>query len=488
MKQVCLYVRVSTDEQAELSPDAQKRLAFEYCKKNELLLTEEDVFMDLGISGRESDNRPEFNRMIATCKSKEHPYDAILVWKFSRFARNQEESIVYKRMLKKQNIDVVSISEPIPEGMMGQLIERILEWMDEYYSINLSQEVTRGMTEKAMRGGYLGSQPFGYTNSKDEKDKIPKPIPHEADIIKYIFDRFVNGNVGLPIIASELNHKGFKTRGNQNWNTRTLQYMVMNPFYIGKTRWNYAKHNKARKINPKEEWIIADAQHEPLVSEEIWQKANEKLEAGRRPTGISGRIPRQHWLSGILRCSECGGTITFRNGVPRKGQSAFFQCRKYINKGCEESQYTVYSKMEEYFFEGLKQCITEQRYTFVENPNKVVELDNTDYLKIEIEDLEKKLKKLNMAFLDDIYTEEEFKTLKVSITSEINKLTLKMENTTSQNNAQIQPNMENKILSLVEYLKDENFSIEQKNEQLKSVVQKVVFSRKNQTMDFYFWC
>ena len=56
--------------------------------------------------------------------------------------------------------------------------------------------------------------------------------------------------------------------------------------------------------------------------------------------------------------------------------------------------------MEEYFFEGLKQCITEQRYTFVENPNKVVELDNTDYLKIEIEDLEKKLKKLNQKFIN----------------------------------------------------------------------------------------
>ena len=85
---------ISTDDQTELSPDAQKRLAFEYCKKNDLILSEEDIFMDLGISGRESDNRPEFNRMIATCKSKEHPYDAILVWKFSRFARNQEESIV----------------------------------------------------------------------------------------------------------------------------------------------------------------------------------------------------------------------------------------------------------------------------------------------------------------------------------------------------------------------------------------------------------
>lgn len=82
--------------------------------------------------------------------------DVILVWKFSRFARNQEESIVYKSLLsKKHNVEVTSVSEPLVDGPFGSLIERIIEWMDEYYSIRLSGEVTRGMTEKALRGGYL---------------------------------------------------------------------------------------------------------------------------------------------------------------------------------------------------------------------------------------------------------------------------------------------------------------------------------------------
>ena len=75
----------------------------------------------------------------------------ILVWKFSRFARNQEESIVYKSMLKKDNVDVISVSEPLIEGPFGSLIERIIEWMDEYYSIRLSGEVLRGMKEKALQ-------------------------------------------------------------------------------------------------------------------------------------------------------------------------------------------------------------------------------------------------------------------------------------------------------------------------------------------------
>lgn len=99
--------------------------------------------------------------MIAMCKAKEHPFDAIIVWKFSRFARNQEESIVYKSMLRKIGVDVISISEPISEGIGGKLTEAILEIMDEYYSINLSQEVMRGMTEGARRGKIMSVAPFG---------------------------------------------------------------------------------------------------------------------------------------------------------------------------------------------------------------------------------------------------------------------------------------------------------------------------------------
>ena len=133
MKTVCAYIRVSTDSQEEYSPDAQIRLLKEYAASHDMTII--DIYQDLGISGRNADKRPQFQDMIAMAKSKEHPYDAILVWKFSRFARNQEESIVYKSLLKKNLVDVVSVSEPLPEGVIGELVERIFEWMDEYYSI-----------------------------------------------------------------------------------------------------------------------------------------------------------------------------------------------------------------------------------------------------------------------------------------------------------------------------------------------------------------
>lgn len=89
------YIRVSTHMQDELSPDAQKRLLLEYAEQNHISVSPEHMYEDSGISGRRADKRPQFLRMVADAKSASHPFDVILVWKFSRFARNQEESIVY---------------------------------------------------------------------------------------------------------------------------------------------------------------------------------------------------------------------------------------------------------------------------------------------------------------------------------------------------------------------------------------------------------
>ena len=165
-KVAALYIRVSTEDQTELSPDAQKRLLLDYAQKNDMIVSGDFIFTE-SVSGRHAQKRPEFQKMIALAKQPSHPIDVILVWKFSRFARNQEESIVYKSMLKKDNVDVISVSEPLIEGPFGSLIERIIEWMDEYYSIRLSGEVLRGMKEKALQKGYQVDTLEEYKNNKD---------------------------------------------------------------------------------------------------------------------------------------------------------------------------------------------------------------------------------------------------------------------------------------------------------------------------------
>ena len=146
MKIGAAYVRVSTEDQIEFSPDSQIKKIKEYAKQNDIILPEEFIFIDEGISGKYAKKRPEFMKMIGTAKMKPKPFDVILVWKFSRFARNRQDSIVYKSMLRKDyNVDVVSITEQLSNDPTSILIEALLEAMDEYYSINLAQEVKRGM-------------------------------------------------------------------------------------------------------------------------------------------------------------------------------------------------------------------------------------------------------------------------------------------------------------------------------------------------------
>lgn len=136
----------------------------------------------LHISGKRSENRPAFQRIIGEAKENPPPFDVILLWKFSRFARNQEESIVYKALLRKQyGVDVISVSEPLSGGPFASLIERIIEWFDEFYSIRLSQEVKRTMKVKAERGELQSTPSFGYRVHMEPGQKsVLEVVPEEA--------------------------------------------------------------------------------------------------------------------------------------------------------------------------------------------------------------------------------------------------------------------------------------------------------------------
>ena len=233
LKIAAAYIRVSTHDQEEYSPESQIKLIRDYAKNNGFILPEEFIFRDDGISGRRADKRPEFQRMISKAKETPAPFQVILVWKYSRFARNQEESIVYKALLKKENkIDVVSISEPLVEGPFGSLIERIIEWTDEYYSIRLSGEVKRGMTEKASRGEPVSIPAFGY----DIKNKQYIPNEKEAPFVQMIFDDFISG-MGTREIAIKLNTMEVRTHRGNFFENRNIDYILNNPVYIGKIRW-----------------------------------------------------------------------------------------------------------------------------------------------------------------------------------------------------------------------------------------------------------
>ena len=221
MKVVAAYIRVSTEDQTELSPESQVKMIRDYAKAHDMVLPEEYIFQDAGISGKHTKKRTEFNRMIGIAKTKPKPFEVILLWKFSRFARNREDSVVYKSMLRKQlGIDVISITENLGDDKMSILIEALIEAMDEYYSINLAEEVKRGMTEKATRGGVVSVAPFGYRN----QNGTLVPDPENSEGVRRIFQQFLDGSP-YRTIASEMNSLGYRFRRGGRFEARTVKYI-----------------------------------------------------------------------------------------------------------------------------------------------------------------------------------------------------------------------------------------------------------------------
>ena len=321
------YVRVSTNDQTEYSPDSQERLVREYAEKNGIYIPSEYVFREPeGISGRKADKRPEFQRMIGLAKQKPAPFSVILVWKFSRFARNQEESIVYKSMLKKQyGVDVVSVSEPLMEGPFGGLIERIIEWMDEFYSIRLGGEVRRGMAERLSRQKPVSPAPFGY---RWENDNFAID-PENAAIVREVFDRFISGESYIAIARWLRTVAGDK----RQWENRTVEYIIRNPVYTGKLRSGI----HGRDFYGTQAQTHAGS-HPPIISEDTFEAAYRRAEEikARHPrySHSDSAVPRT-W-TGLLKCSTCGATLA------SGGKTNSWQCSRYMHgKGCSVSHYTT---------------------------------------------------------------------------------------------------------------------------------------------------
>lgn len=478
LKNACAYIRVSTDKQEELSPDAQKRLIIDYCKKNGYTITNENIFIENGISGKKADKRPEFKRMIALAKSKEHPFDVILVWKFSRFARNQEESIVYKSMLKKANVDVVSVSEPVIDGPFGSLIERIIEWMDEYYSIRLSGEVIRGMTEKALRGGYNAQPPLGYRKNSDTG--IPEIYEPEAVIVRNIFS-YISQGLSLIDTARSINNMGFHTRRGGMFEQRTIRYIIENPFYYGYVRWN-RQNPSEHTIKDKSEWIIAPGAHPVLINKESWDFANEQLIKISRPYKERGTSGIKHWLSGIVKCSSCGSSLV--SNSLWKGHSTSFQCSGYNKCKCKVSHYIKTERLEAGIYEGFLKVLSSKNVTYekVSEHSYEEKVDTAALLK-NIEDKERRIKQ---AYRDGIDTLEEYKDNKAILQKEREKV---MEIISKQKPVQHDEDNEimlSQIKNAYEIIKNEELDKLTRANAIRSVVSKAVYDNEKDTLDIYF--
>ncbi len=365
---VALYARVSSEKQdVDLSISAQLKALREYAARNYYEVVRE--FIDEAESGKTA-SRPAFREMISAARRSHRLFDLILVWKYSRFARSREDSIVFKSMLKKNGIRVISISEPAEDTPTGKLLEAMIESLDEFYSANLGEEVTRGMRESASRGFYLSAvAPFGYRKIRvkdGSKERTKLEIePNEARIVAGIFDQVLMGK-GLIEVAKQLNREGIAGPKDKGWIKTSIRKILTNEVYTGTAVWGRNSQRGLPVIRVENAWPA-------VVDRHTFDQAQMLLKERTRTCLHPRRVASRYLLSGLARCGYCGKALVGQDA--KSGQFTYYVCGTLLKKGAGScpARYLNSQRFEGLVIEKIKEYVLT-----TENLTRLVHLVNEE--------------------------------------------------------------------------------------------------------------
>ena len=296
-----IYARYSPGGgQTEQSIEGQIRECKDYAKLHDLTIV--DKYVDRHITGK-TDHRPNFQRMIKD--SEKHLFDAVLVWKTDRFARNRYDSAIYKNRLKKNGVKVFYAKENIPDGPEGIILESMLEGMAEYYSAELSQKIKRGMRESAHKchvtGGYLA---LGYKIGEDKSFEIDEK---QAPIVKKIFEMYDGGST-VTDICQELNSIGVKTARGAKFNKNSLRTILKNEKYIGVY---------------EAQGVRVEGGVPAIIDKELFARVQGRI-AENHQFGARKKAKVDYYLSGKLYCGSCGAGMAGEYGTGKHGERHYY--------------------------------------------------------------------------------------------------------------------------------------------------------------------
>ena len=310
-----IYARYSPGGgQTEQSIEGQIRECKQYAKTHDLTIV--DTYIDRHITGK-TDHRPQFQKMIKD--SSKHLFEAVLVWKTDRFARNRYDSAIYKNQLKKNDVKVFYAKENIPDGPEGIILESMLEGMAEYYSAELSQKIKRGMRESAHKchvtGGYLA---LGYKIGQDKSFEIDE---RQAPIVKKIFEMY-DGGSSVTEICRELNFIGAKTARGAQFNKSSLRTILKNEKYIGVY--------EAQGVRV-EDGVPA------IIDKDLFLRVQKRI-AENHKCGARKKAKINYYLSGKLYCGSCGAGMSGEYGTGRHGEKHYYYVctNKKRLKSCDQ--------------------------------------------------------------------------------------------------------------------------------------------------------
>ncbi len=333
-KRVAAYCRVSTDNEDQANSfESQQRYFRQYIERNpdwELYA----IFADEGISGTNTKKRKEFNRMIECAKSGD--FDLIITKEISRFARNTLDSIFYTRDLKKHGVGVIFLNDNI-NTLDGdaELRLAIMSSIAQEESRKTSERVKWGQKRQMEQGVVFGRSMLGY-DVKDGKMTINK---EGAKIVRLIFHKFVDEGKGTHVIARELREEGIEPMRVKEWQNTVILRVIRNEKYCGdlvqkKTYTpDFLSHEK--KYNRgQEEFVIIKDHHEPIISRELFDKANRILDAKSLSQEGKAKHSNRYPFSGKIKCGRCGASYVARYKTRKDGSRyKAWRCYEAANHG-----------------------------------------------------------------------------------------------------------------------------------------------------------
>lgn len=341
-----IYTRVSTAMQTEgYSLEAQRQKIVDYAKYRGFHICGE--YSDAGFSGKNIAGRVEFQQMLQDIETKKDDVKYVLVFKLSRFGRNAADVLSSLQFMQDYGVNLICVEDNIDSSAdSGKLMISVMSAMAEIERENILVQTMAGRKQKAASGGWNGGvAPYGY----ELKDGQLVIVEDEARVIRDTFQIYIESNKGATYVAKELNKRHTKKVKLSNDVSRFTDDFVKrildNPTYMGKIAYGRTvsekiegKRNEYHRIAQKDDSkiILADGSHEAIVTEEVWQLAQQKRkESAFRPE----KIDKDHYyvLSGLVRCPNCGQRMYGRrNGQKKKKdgtlypQSYSYVCRTHF--------------------------------------------------------------------------------------------------------------------------------------------------------------
>lgn len=298
-----VYARYSAGKnQKDISVEGQLKDCRAFAEKNNYTIIEE--YADRHISGK-TDNRADFRRLMRDVESG--LADVVIVWKFDRFFRNRQESALYRKHLDNCGVKLISVKEFIPDGSGGIIMSGMIETVAEWYSAQLSENVSRGMRDAALKCQVTGPLPLGYRRGEKKSITID---PAGAECVRRAFEMY-NDGTGIKEICRIFNSEGLKTAAGREWSVNSFNRLLRNKKYIG--------------IYQFGDLATTTGGIPRILSDELFFAVQKRMEAN--VTGRArGKAKTEYFLSGKIFCGKCG--------KPMCGESAKKSDRHYFYYAC----------------------------------------------------------------------------------------------------------------------------------------------------------